>query len=370
MQDNDIIFLIAILSLLHLFYSKRTTIMTSDEIFMTRALELARLGIGQVSPNPRVGCVIVHDGKIIGEGWHKKYGEAHAEVNAINAVADPSLLKDSTVYVTLEPCSHFGKTPPCADLLIKHHVKKVVIANVDVNPLVGGKGIAKLKEAGIEVATGVLEKEARELNLRFFTSIEKQRPYIILKWAQTADGFISRANYDSKWISNEFSRQLVHRWRTEEDAVLVGTKTAAHDDPKLNVRDWSGRDPVRIVIDRFLRLNNHLHLFDGTQRTICYNVMKHEEHHNLSLVRLDEENFIPELINDLHKQKMQSIIIEGGAQTLSFFINAEWDEARVFESPRTFGAGIKAPVIHANLFSQLAISTDTLKIYRHGESKH
>ena len=301
--------MIAILSLLHLFYSRRRTIMTSDEIFMTRALELARLGIGQVSPNPRVGCVIVHEGKIIGEGWHKKYGEAHAEVNAVNAVADQSLLKDSTVYITLEPCSHFGKTPPCADLLIKHNVKNVAIASMDTNPLVGGKGIAKLKEANIEVVTGILEKEAHELNIRFFTSIEKQRPYIILKWAQTADGFISRTNYDSKWISNEFSRQLVHQWRTEEDAVLVGTRTAALDNPKLNVRDWSGSDPVRIVIDRFLRLNSHLHLFDGTQKTICYNVMKQEEHHNLSLLRLDEENFISELINDLHKQKIQSIII-------------------------------------------------------------
>ncbi len=345
--------------------------MTSDQLFMMRALELARLGIGQVSPNPRVGCVVVHDGKIIGEGWHKKYGEAHAEVNAINDVKDPSLLKESTVYVTLEPCSHFGKTPPCADLLIRHQVKKVVIANVDSNPLVGGKGIEKLKAAGIEVGVGVLEKEAHELNIRFFTTIEKQRPYIILKWAHTADGFISRTNYDSKWISNEYSRQLVHQWRTEEDAVLVGTKTAAHDNPKLNVRDWTGRNPVRIVIDRFLRLNKNLHLFDGTQKTICYNVMKHEEHPNLSLIRLDEDNFIANLIHDLHKQKIQSVIIEGGAQTLSFFIDSGlWDEARIFESPRTFGAGIKSPGIGGNCCSQQSVSTDTLKIYRHANNKY
>lgn len=345
--------------------------MTSDELFMKRALQLARLGIGQVSPNPRVGCVIVHNQAIIGEGWHQKYGEPHAEVNAINTVLNQALLKESTVYVTLEPCSHFGKTPPCADLLVRHQVKKVVIANIDSNPLVGGKGIEKLKAAGIEVVTGVLDKEAHDLNTRFFTYIDKQRPYIILKWAQTADGFISRTNYDSKWISNEFSRQLVHQWRTEEDAVLVGTKTAAHDNPKLNVRDWSGRDPVRIVIDRFLRLHQSLHLFDGKQKTLCYNVMKHEEHHNLSLIRLDEKDFIPALIKDLYKQKIQSVIIEGGAQTLSLFIESGlWDEARVFESPRTFGTGIPSPHLNGTLCEEQRISTDTLKIYRHADRKH
>src|SRR5882672_8135505 len=207
--------------------------MTPDELFMQRALELAQLGIGYVSPNPRVGCVIVHENKIIGEGWHRKFGEAHAEVNAINSVKEQSLLKESTVYVNLEPCSHFGKTPPCVDLLIEHHVKKVVIGNLDINPLVQGQGIKKLKDAGIETLTGVLEKEGHELNKRFFTFIEKQRPYIILKWAQTSDEFIAQKNFESKWISNEFSRQLVHRWRSEEDALLVGTRTASHDNPSL-----------------------------------------------------------------------------------------------------------------------------------------
>jgi len=211
--------------------------MTPDELFMQRALELAQLGIGYVSPNPRVGCVIVHENKIIGEGWHQKFGEVHAEVNAINSVNDQSLLKESIVYVNLEPCSHFGKTPPCVDLLIEHHVKKVVIGNLDINPLVQGQGIKKLKDAGIETITGVLEKEGHELNKRFFTFIEKQRPYIILKWAQTSDEFIAQKNFESKWISNEFSRQLVHRWRSEEDAVLVGTRTASHDNPSQTVRD-------------------------------------------------------------------------------------------------------------------------------------
>src|SRR6478609_11980434 len=204
----------------------KTMIMSSDEQFMQRAFELAKLGAGSVSPNPMVGCVIVHRGEIIGEGWHKKYGEAHAEVNAIDSVKEKKVLNESVVYVTLEPCSHFGKTPPCADLLIQHRVKKVVVSNLDSNPLVSGNGVKKLRAAGIEVVTGILDKAGRELNKRFFTFMEKQRPYIILKWAETADGFIARENYDSKWISNEHSRKLVHQWRTEEDAVLVGSRTA------------------------------------------------------------------------------------------------------------------------------------------------
>jgi diaminohydroxyphosphoribosylaminopyrimidine deaminase/5-amino-6-(5-phosphoribosylamino)uracil reductase len=243
----------------------------ADEVFMRRALELALLGMGSVSPNPMVGCVIIHHDKIVGEGWHKQYGEAHAEVNAIATIADKSLLKECTVYVNLEPCSHFGKTPPCADLLIEHRVKKVVVANLDSNPLVASEGVKKLRTAGIEVITGILEKEGRELNKRFFTFMEKQRPYIMLKWAETSDGFIARENFDSKWISNEYSRQLVHKWRAENDAVLVGTKTAFHDNPELNVRDWSGRNPVRIVLDRFLRLSEKLHVFDRKQKTLCYN---------------------------------------------------------------------------------------------------
>ncbi|MFM9840671.1 MAG: bifunctional diaminohydroxyphosphoribosylaminopyrimidine deaminase/5-amino-6-(5-phosphoribosylamino)uracil reductase RibD [Cyclobacteriaceae bacterium] len=333
--------------------------MTPDELFMQRTFELALLGVGHVSPNPRVGCVIVHDGKIIGEGWHQKYGESHAEVNAVRSVQDQSLLKNSTVYVNLEPCSHFGKTPPCANMLIQHQVKKVVIANVDTNPLVGGEGIKKLKETGIEVATGILEKQGRELNKRFFTFMEKQMPYIILKWAQTADGFVAQSNYESKWISNEYSRQLVHRWRSEEDAVLVGTRTAAHDNPTLTVRDWTGRNPVRIVIDRFLRLSEKLNLFDRTQKTICYNVLKQEEYTNLSLIRLDEKDFIHQLVADLYKQKVQSVIIEGGAQTFQLFIDAAlWDEARVFTSTRSFGAGISAPIIQGNLQSEQDIFLD------------
>lgn len=320
--------------------------MTPDELFIQRTFELALNGVGYVSPNPRVGCVIVRDGKIIGEGWHQKFGQAHAEVNAVNSVGDVSLLKGSTVYVSLEPCSHIGKTPPCADLLIRHRVKKVVIANVDTNPLVGGRGIKKLTEAGIEVVTGVLKDKGLELNKRFFTFVEKKRPYVILKWAQTADGFVAQSNYESKWISNEHSRQLVHRWRAEEDGVLVGTGTAGHDNPSLAVREWTGRDPVRIVVDRFLRLPESLHLFDRSVNTICYNLLKHEGHKNLSWVQLNEAEFISQLVNDLYKRSIQSVIVEGGRQTLQLFIDhALWDEARIFTSPRIFGVGIAAPFI-------------------------
>jgi diaminohydroxyphosphoribosylaminopyrimidine deaminase / 5-amino-6-(5-phosphoribosylamino)uracil reductase len=335
-----------------------------DEIFMHRALELAALGLGNVSPNPLVGSVIVHEGKIIGEGWHKKYGEAHAEVNAIDSVDNKNLLKESTVYVNLEPCSHFGKTPPCADMLIANRVKKVVVANLDSNPLVAGNGIKKLRTEGIEVITGILDRQGSDLNKRFFTYMEKQRPYIILKWAETADGFIARENYDSKWISNEYSRQVVHKWRSEEDAIMVGAKTAAHDNPQLNVRDWTGRNPVRIVIDRFLKLDDTLNVFDKKQKTILYNLIKHEEHTNLSLVRIDEENFFEDLVKDLYKRNIQSVIIEGGPTLLNFFLATRlWDEARVFQSSRSFNKGIPAPALHGRLVESYPIESDTLSIF-------
>jgi diaminohydroxyphosphoribosylaminopyrimidine deaminase / 5-amino-6-(5-phosphoribosylamino)uracil reductase len=337
----------------------------SEKIFMQRAMELALLGKGYVSPNPVVGCVITHEQEIIGEGWHRKYGEAHAEVNAINSVVDKNRLRESTVYVNLEPCSHFGKTPPCADLLIQHSVKKVVIANVDSNPLVGGKGIKKLMEAGIEVQTGVLETEGRELNKRFFTFVEKKRPHIILKWAQTADGFIARENFDSKWISGELSRQLVHRWRAEESAILVGKNTALHDNPKLNVRSWTGPDPVRIVIDKQLALSHELSIFDGSQRTIIYNSLKTETGKNgIDIVKLEDPSFINSLLTDLYTKGIQSLIVEGGSHTLQQFIDQGlWDEARIFTSINEFGKGISAPKFSGILTSQQKIENDILKIY-------
>jgi diaminohydroxyphosphoribosylaminopyrimidine deaminase/5-amino-6-(5-phosphoribosylamino)uracil reductase len=335
----------------------------TDELFMQRAFELSLLGRGHVSPNPLVGSVVVHDNRIIGEGWHQKYGQPHAEVNAIASVQEKSLLSESTVYVNLEPCSHFGKTPPCADLLVSHKVKRVVVANLDSNPLVAGQGIKKLRGAGIEVVTGVLDQQGRELNKRFFTFIEKKRPYIILKWAETSDGFIARENHDSKWISDEHSRQLNHKWRTEEDAIMVGAKTAQFDNPQLNVRDWTGRNPVRVVIDRFLKLNDKLHLFDRTQKTIVYNVLRHEERENLLFMRIEERDFLNEVIKDLYKQKIQSVIVEGGAYTIQSFIEADlWDEARVFQSPKTFGKGITSPSIVGHHGEQWKIVHDTLKI--------
>jgi diaminohydroxyphosphoribosylaminopyrimidine deaminase/5-amino-6-(5-phosphoribosylamino)uracil reductase len=318
--------------------------LVSGEIYMHRAMELARLGFGNVSPNPMVGCVIVCEDKIIGEGFHQQYGGPHAEVNAISSVKDKDLLRRSTVYVSLEPCAHFGKTPPCANLLVKHQVKKVVISNVDPNPLVAGKGINIIKNGGVEVETGLMEQEGADLNKRFFKSIEKKRPYVILKWAQTADGFIARENYDSKWISNDISRKLVHKWRAEEDAILVGKNTAMYDNPSLNVRDWVGKDPLRIVIDHELRLDRGLNLFDKTIPTICYSLRSSSKEDNLELVKLPAPDFLTGLLHDLHQRSIQSVIVEGGASTINSFIAAGlWDEARVFEAPVCFGAGIGAP---------------------------
>ncbi|MEA5258505.1 bifunctional diaminohydroxyphosphoribosylaminopyrimidine deaminase/5-amino-6-(5-phosphoribosylamino)uracil reductase RibD [Arcicella aquatica] len=318
-----------------------------SEMWMARALQLARLGAGTVSPNPMVGCVIVHHEKIIGEGWHRKYGEAHAEVNAVNSVIDKSLLTEADVYVTLEPCSHFGKTPPCADLLVKHAVKRVIICNVDSNPLVGGKGIAKLQAAGIAVETGILAEQGRALNKRFFTFIEKQRPYIILKWAETADGFIAKENFEAVQISNALSRRVVHKMRSEEDAIMVGTNTARYDNPSLNTRFWTGKSPLRIVIDKDLALDKSLHIFDGSQPTICYNLLVNKEENNVVFVKIAEEKgFLSTIIQDLAQRKVQSLIVEGGSKLLQSFIDANlWDEAIVLQSKKILEGGIAAPKI-------------------------
>jgi diaminohydroxyphosphoribosylaminopyrimidine deaminase / 5-amino-6-(5-phosphoribosylamino)uracil reductase len=339
--------------------------MSQEEIFMLRALELAELGKGNVSPNPMVGCVIVHDGQIIGEGYHEVYGGPHAEPNAINSVKNPTLIQESTVYVTLEPCAHWGKTPPCANLLVEKKVKKVVIGTLDSNPLVGGKGAQILIDAGIEVTSGVLDTKVREQNKRFFTFMEKKRPYVILKWAQTKDGFIARENYDSKWISNPYSRQLVHRWRSEEDAIMVGTLTAKYDNPQLNVREWEGKNPVRIVIDRNLTLDRGLHLFDQRQSTLCYNQVKEEKSENLEHVKLPSGFNIREILEDLYQRKIQSLIVEGGAQLLNKFIQENlWDEARVFTGQVQFGKGIPAPKIQGSIIDEMEIMGDLLTISR------
>ena len=337
-----------------------------DKLFMQRALELAQLGLRNVSPNPMVGCVIVHNDEIIGEGWHQEYGQAHAEVNAVNSVADLNKLKESAVYVTLEPCAHHGKTPPCADLLVQHQVNKVIIACTDPNPLVGGKGIERLKDAGIEVIKGLLEPEAVLLNRRFFTYLSKNRPYVILKWAQTANGYTARTNYDSKWISNEFSRKLVHKWRSEEDAIMVGTNTARYDNPTLNVRDWTGKDPIRIVIDKNLNLNNELNLFTTEQPTICYNCKNNKVEGNTTYVKIDDRaNFLEQILNDLKDREIQSVFVEGGSQLLKSFIEQNlWDEARIFTGDIMFDDGIVAPTIEGKLISKEDIMGDDLRILR------
>ncbi|WP_416867935.1 MAG: bifunctional diaminohydroxyphosphoribosylaminopyrimidine deaminase/5-amino-6-(5-phosphoribosylamino)uracil reductase RibD [Imperialibacter sp.] len=334
------------------------------QVFMRRAIELAQLGLGSVSPNPLVGCVIVKDGVVIGEGWHRKYGEGHAEVNAVNAVKHAERLKGATVYVTLEPCSHFGKTQPCADLLIEKKVAEVIVAVEDPNPQVAGQGIVRLKQAGIEVQVGLLAEEAEWMNRRFLTAMRDHRPYIILKWAQTMDGFVARENHDSKWISNAYSRMLVHKWRTEEDAILVGSNTVVYDDPQLTARDWPGKNPVRVVLDPGDELDGNYHVLDGSVSTIIYTTVRESLEANLELVKVDAHHYLSEVLADLHRKNIRSVIIEGGAKTLESFIEMNlWDEARVFYAPTTFTTGIRAPVCGGTILSKEDILGDTLIIY-------
>jgi diaminohydroxyphosphoribosylaminopyrimidine deaminase/5-amino-6-(5-phosphoribosylamino)uracil reductase len=338
----------------------------TSSFYMQRALQLARLGAGSVSPNPMVGCVIVHDGKIIGEGWHRKYGEGHAEVNAVNSVEDKTLLSDSEVYVTLEPCSHYGKTPPCANLLIKHQVKKVIVCNLDPNPLVAGKGIEKLRQAGIKVEIGILEAEGREVNKRFFTFIEKKRPYIILKWAESADGFIAKKDFQSVQISNLLSRRFVHKMRAEEDAIMVGTNTARYDNPKLDTRFWTGKNTIRVLIDKDLSLSKDLNIFDDSQVTICYNLLKNKALNNNIWVKVKENySFEKFIIQDLYQRKVQSVIIEGGTVLLQSFINSGlWDEAIVLKSKKILGEGINAPKLNKTKHSREDLGGDSVVFYK------
>ena len=334
----------------------------SEELYMKRAIELAQLGLGNVSPNPMVGCVIVNDDKIIGEGYHEKFGQAHAEVNAVDSVENQDLLSESAVYVTLEPCSHYGKTPPCADLLITKKVKKVVVGCSDPFNEVDGKGINKLKEAGIHVEMSSFEHECRSLNKRFFTYVEKKRPFVLLKWAQSEDGFIARENFDSKWISNQYSRQQVHQWRAEEDAIMVGKNTAIYDNPMLNVRDAVGNNPTRIVIDNKLELSAELNLFDGSVLTYVLNLKKEGASDKVNYLKYD--GTIDELLARLYERQIQSVLIEGGAKTLTSFIESRlWDEARVFSSNENFEKGIEAPNIGGRLLLDDDVMGDRIEIF-------
>lgn len=342
----------------------------NHELYMQRALELARKGLRAVSPNPMVGCVIVHDEKIIGEGWHQRFGGHHAEVNAVESVEDKYLLNETTVYVTLEPCSYHGKTPACSDLLIRNKVKKVVVASLDPNPKVSGAGVQALKEAGIEILSGVCEDESIALNRRFFINQKLKRPYVLLKWAQTQDGFLARSNYDSKWISNALSRQRVHQWRAEEDAILVGKNTVVHDNPSLTVRDWEGRNPIRIVLDRNLELRPDSKLFDGEVKTLVYNTKESLVGNGFERVQINNEDFLDAVLKDMFARDIGSVLVEGGSQVLNSFIEEGlWDEARVFTSEQQFENGIEAPKLDEPLQEVEQIETDELAFYFNSKTK-
>jgi len=345
---------------------------SSDDVYMKRCLELAKKGLGQVSPNPMVGAVIVYNDKIIGEGYHQNYGGPHAEVNAIKSLKDMSLLKDSTIYVNLEPCSFIGKTPACAELLQEKQFNRVVIGCKDPNPKVSGKGIEIIKNSGINTECGVLEIECINLNKRFFINQNEQRPFIILKFAQTSDAFIARSDYSSKWISGPQSRAMVHQWRSEEDAIMIGTNTAMYDDPSLTVRLCSGRNPVRLILDRTLRLPDKLKVFnDQEAKTIIIhdkNIAPDKKNNlNYHPVDFKDNNCLEILFNALYIQGIGSIIIEGGSLLLNN-INKKglWDEARVFTSKAMFKDGIKAPILqnNSNIISTEYIQDDRLDIIK------
>jgi len=300
----------------------------NDKKQMTRCLELAQKGLGNTSPNPLVGSVIVHNGKIIGEGYHRKCGEPHAEINAINSVEDKSLLQESTLYVNLEPCSHYGKTPPCAVKIAELKIPRVFVGIKDLSAKVNGKGVDILRKAGVEVTVGVLEKESYELNRRFFTYHQKKRPYIILKWAQTRDGFIDRERNNNtqpeiNWITNAVSKSLVHKWRTEEDSILIGKETALKDNPQLTVRKWTGKQPLRLVMDKNLLLSGNFHVLDGNYPTVVFNAKKSGKAPNIEFVRLDyTKNVLGQIMDFLYTKEILSIIVEGGRKTLQSFIDA------------------------------------------------
>lgn len=342
--------------------------MNTQEQYMQRCIDLALKGAGQVSPNPMVGAVLVYNNRIIGEGWHKQYGQAHAEVNCIAAVSgnDRELISKSTLYVSLEPCAHHGKTPPCADLIVQNNIPEVIIGCTDSYKEVSGKGIAKLKAAGVKVTLGVLEKECRWLNKRFFTRQELGRPYIILKWAQSNDAFIAPENGKRFMLSNSFSQKMVQKMRSEEDAILVGYNTALQDNPKLNNRYGSGKQPIRIVIDPELQLPHELHLFDHSQKTIVFNYLKSEEKGSMLWVQLSRDHSFAQQIME-HLKNINSIIMEGGSKTLQTFIDEDlWDEAIVFKTKHILQKGTKAPQLKNSIMAnQFQLQEDTVNIYHH-----
>ena len=344
---------------------------SEDVRYMNRCIELALMGLGNAAPNPMVGSVIVSHGKIIGEGYHQRCGEAHAEVNAIKSVKNRELLKESTLYVNLEPCAHHGRTPPCADLIVESKIPHVVIGCIDSFAKVSGKGIEKLQKSGCKVDIGILETKSRALNRRFFTFHEKKRPYIILKWAQTQDGFIDierkqSDSVESYWITNNLAKMLVHKWRSEESAFMVGANTVKNDNPRLTVRNWYGRNPIRILADKDLSLPAKLHMFDNEARTLIFNQQKNNTHENLEWVKIDfKENLAEQILEALYQREIQSLVIEGGRKLLNTFIsNNIWDEARIFTGSRNFKSGLKAPDFNALPISEIMIGDSRLRMYR------
>lgn len=338
--------------------------MKIHEKYIKRCIELAKNGLGTTYPNPLVGSVIVCNDQIIGEGWHQKAGSPHAEVNAIQSVKDKSLLSKATIYVSLEPCSHFGKTPPCSDLIIANKIPNIVIGTIDPFAKVAGTGIKKLIEAGANVTVGILEDECYELNKRFFTFHIKKRPYIILKWAESNEGFIAPITREEQkpiWITSELSRQLVHKWRSEEQAILVGTNTVLEDNPTLTTRNWSGNNPIRIVLDQNNKISKESHIFDNQAKTIS--ISKNEMPF--------DENLAANIASFLFEQNIQSVLIEGGTKTLQTFIDSNlWDEARIFKGALSFNKGIKAPEFNFASSNKTQLTEDELVTFRNHDHNH
>ena len=348
--------------------------MKIQEKYIFRCLELGKNGLGKTAPNPMVGCVIVREDQIIGEGFTSPYGGAHAEVNAIQSVGDKNLLRDATLYVSLEPCSHFGKTPPCADLIVSSGIPRVVIGIRDPHSEVDGKGIERLEAAGIEVTYPVLENQCREHHRRFLTFHEKKRPYIILKWAESSDGFMApdpkkrEIEPQPYWISNRYSRQLVHQWRTEEQAILVGTGTVLEDNPRLNPRTWSGSSPLRVILDRNLKIPGNYHIYNEEAETLIFTEQdtRAGEKDGITYIKIDfSGDVVGQVCRALFKHQVQSVIVEGGPATLKSFIDArQWDEARIFKGKTTLGSGLRAPVLSGREISRAKIGEDTLTLLR------
>jgi len=342
--------------------------LTTFEIYMQRCIQLAQLGEGMVAPNPMVGSVLVYDDRIIGEGYHQQYGQPHAEVNCISSVVedDKPLISQSTLYVSLEPCAHFGKTPPCADLIIKYKIPKVIVGCRDPFKEVDGKGIEKLIAAGVDVTVGILENECKDLNKRFFTFHTKHRPYIGLKWAETANHFIGSNTNERLLISSETTNRLVHKWRSEEAAILVGTNTALLDNPSLSNRLWTGKQPIRLIIDSELKLPKSLNLFDKSQSTIVFNYIKKQDEKNLTYHQLDRnKGLLQQIIEACYQLNIQSILVEGGRKTLQSFIdNNLWDEARVITNTKlSIANGVPAPILYnATINETMMMGEDRIDI--------